>query len=258
MNLLELQQVGFTYPEEKAPLRRQGDLSEIDLTMAAGETAAVLGVPGSGIQTLLRLIAGVDRATSGRVLWRGIPVEGPSAKRGMVFHKSSLYPWLSVAENLEFGLKNRKVRRRERKALVAEYLERFHLTRLATQRVYRIEDYHQLILISFARCLVTEPEIVLIGDEPLNEINDRFRLKLQSMLLQLWREKKPMLLTATSDAEAALTMAARVYILGGRPGRLIKSVEVPFFEQAATKGMEAVRHLPEFREMRQMLIRNII
>jgi ABC-type taurine transport system ATPase subunit len=258
MNLLELQQVGFTYPEEKAPLRRQGDLSEIDLTMAAGETAAVLGVPGSGIQTLLRLIAGVDRATSGRVLWRGIPVEGPSAKRGMVFHKSSLYPWLSVAENLEFGLKNRKVRRRERKALVAEYLERFHLTRLATQRVYRIEDYHQLILISFARCLVTEPEIVLIGDEPLNEINDRFRLKLQSMLLQLWREKKPMLLTATSDAEAALTMAARVYILGGRPGRLIKSVEVPFFEQAAAKGMEAVRHLPEFREMRQMLIRNII
>jgi ABC-type taurine transport system ATPase subunit len=258
MKMLELQQVSFTYPEEKAPLRRRGDLSEIDLTMEAGETAAVLGVPGSGIQTLLRLIAGVDQPTSGRVLWRGVPVEGPSSQRGMVFHQSSLYPWLSVTENVEFGLKNRKMPRRERKARVAEYLERFNLTRLATQRVYRIEDYHQLILISFARCMVTEPEIVLIGDEPLNEINDRFRLKLQSMMLQLWRDKKPMLLTATSDTEAALTMASRVYILGGRPGRLIKDVEVPFFEQTATEGMEAVRHLPAFREMRQQLIRHII
>ncbi|MDJ0781653.1 MAG: ATP-binding cassette domain-containing protein [Desulfosarcinaceae bacterium] len=258
MKMLELQQVSFTYPEEKAPLRRRGDLSEIDLTMAAGDTAAVLGVPGSGIQTLLRLVAGVDHPTSGRVLWRGIPVDGPATQRGMVFHQSSLYPWLSVTENVEFGLKNRKVPRRERKARVAEYLERFHLTRLATQRVYRIEDYHHLILISFARCLVTEPEIVLIGDEPLNEINDRFRLKLQKILLQLWQDKKPMLLTATSDVEAALTMAAQVYILGGRPGRLRTSVAVPFFELAATEGMEAVRHLPAFREMRQTLIRHII
>lgn len=258
MKMLELQQVGFTYPEEKAPLRRRGDLVDIDLSMEAGDSVAVLGVPGSGIQTLLRLISGVDAPTSGTVLWHGIPVEGLSSTRGMVFHQSSLYPWLSVTENVEFGLKNRKIPRKERKALVAEYLERFNLTRLATQRVYRIEDYHQLILISFARCLVTEPEIVLIGDEPLNEINDRFRLKLQGMLLKLWKDKRPMLLTATSDAEAALTMASRIHILGGRPGKLIKDFEVPFFERAATEGMEAVRHLPEFRRMRQTLIRHII
>jgi ABC-type taurine transport system ATPase subunit len=258
MAKLVLENITYTYPEKGSGPQRRGDLAQINLHLDEATATAVVGAAGAGTNTLLNLIAGLIQPTEGRVLWKRQPVTGQSADRGVVFHQSALYPWLSVAENIEFGLKARKMPRRERKMRVAEYLDRFYLTKKATQPVYQVEDHHDLILISFARCLASEPELVLIGDEPLSQINDRFRMRLQKALLKFWSDKQTMLLLVTSDVEEALLMASKIYIMSGRPGRIVKQYESGFYDRVQHEGVEAVRHLPEFRQMRRDVLRHVI
>lgn len=258
MTKLVLEKTTYSYPEKGSGAGRRGDLAETNLHLEAATITAVVGAAGAGTNTLLNLIAGLIQPTEGRVLWKGQPVTDQSADRSVVFHQSALYPWLSVAENIEFGLQNRKMRRRERKMRVAEYLDRFYLTKKANQPVYQVKDHHDLILISFARCLAREPELALIGDEPLSQINDRFRNRLRKALLKFWSDKQTMLMLFTSDVEEALLMASKIFIMSGRPGRIVRQLEADFCNQVRSDGVDAVRHVTEFRQMRRDVLRQVI
>ena len=251
MNRLQLEKVSYEYAEEKVVLRRRGDLADIDLSMEDNNVVAFVGGEGSGKDTLLRLASGMLMPLSGHALWNGKPINGPSRDRGVVFHESALYPWLTVSQNIEFGLKLQGEKRPVRKARVAEYLELLKLTRLATKPLYKVSDHHELVFISFARCLATEPGLILIGDEPLAELNDRFRTRLQNAVLKVWKQKRPMILMATSDVEEAILMAGRIYVLGGRPGRIIRAYENPLTNRVLEEGVEGVRQLKAFRELRR-------
>ncbi len=258
MNRLVFDHVSLRYQDHADSSRLLGDIEDISFAVEGDRVVAVVGKSGSGRDTILRLIAGYIKPDCGRVLWNDLLVDGASPERGVVFHQSALFPWLSVAENIEFGLKLKNMPKTARKQRIAEYLDLLKLTRLASTPMYKVTDYHDMIFVSFARCLVMEPALVLIGDEPLNELNDRFWLRLHKLLEAYWNKTRSMIVLATSNVDDALLMASEIHVLRGRPGRIARSFQSDFNEKAKVDGLESVRASRDFRDACREIVSLII
>lgn len=255
---LELQNVGFAYPRDHTHVRFYGDVEGISFSIGNGQPLAVVGCSGSGKTTLVRLISGFLSPASGEVLWNGRPVTGPSPERGVVFQNNAMFPWLTVAENVEFGLKMQKMPSAQRRKTVAEYLDLLNLGRYAAAALYKITDYNVLLRVSLARCLVCDPQLLILDDEPLGELDDAQRTRLQKLLLNVWEAKKHMMLTVTHDVDEALVLSTEVLIMGGRPGRIVDRYQTSFAPRAVHEGIQQVRRSSEFSEMRQAILRHIV
>ncbi len=255
---LELQNVSFAYPPEHTHVRFFGDVEDITFSLREGQPLSVVGCSGSGKTTLVRLISGFLLPGSGQILWNGRPVANPSPERGVVFQNNAMFPWLTVAENVEFGLKMQKMRSGERRRKVAEYLDLLNLGRYAAASLYKISDYNVLLRVSLARCLVCDPPLLILDDEPLGELDDAQRTQLQKLLLNIWEAKQHMMLTVTHDVDEALILSTEVLIMGGRPGRIIDRYQTSFAPRAAHEGIQQVRRTKEFSEMRQTILRHIV
>ena len=258
MNELEMEGVAFTYQDEHGPAYKYGDVAGINLVMNQGESLVILGQSGCGKSTLLQLAAGFIFPQKGRVLWKGEPVAKPNPDREMVFQRSARYPWLTVTQNVEFGPKMRGVRKAARRGMVVETLESLRLVRYAAVPVYKISDYHLLMRISLARCLVNDPSLLIIDDEPFGELDDVERTRLQEVLLDIWNKKGKMILMATHDVEEALCLSGRLAVVGGRPGRIVREMKLPFAQIAAADGIRAVRRSEEFSRTCQEILGLII
>lgn len=195
--------------------------------MGDGKALSVVGCSGSGKTTLDPLISGFLTPGSGRILWNGRPVTEPSSERGVVFQNNAMFPWLTVAENVEFGLKMQKVRSAQRR-------------------------------VSLARCLVCDPQLLILDDEPLGELDDAQRTRLQKLLLNIWEAKRHSMLTVTHDVDEALILSTEVLIMGGRPGRIIERYQTSFAPRAVHEGIQQVRKTNAFSEMRQAILRHIV
>lgn len=200
-------------------------LGGIDLQVAAGEIVAVVGPSGCGKSTLLRLLAGLDTRYQGEVRVGDLLVCGPNPAVGMVFQEPRLFPWLSVADNVAFGLTDRRSERardlvQETLAIVglAEFADALpkHLSGGMAQRT------------ALARALVTEPQVLLL-DEPFSALDAFTRLRLQDHLLAAWSRYRPTLLLVTHDLDEAAYLADRVVLLSERPSRVqdVRAVLLP-------------------------------
>jgi sulfonate transport system ATP-binding protein len=208
--MLEINRVSKTYPNGVRALEA------LTLTVALGEIVVVVGGSGCGKSTLLRLASGLDAPSEGAVVLDGDVIIAPHEKIGIVFQEPRLLPWLSVANNVGFGLESRP--REERRSRVSAQLDRVGLTDKAAVWPRELSG-GQAQRVALARALVTRPEVLLL-DEPFSALDAFTRVDLQDHLLDLWADQKPTLLVVTHDVDEAIVLADRVIVMRPRPGRL--------------------------------------
>ena len=199
-------------------------LEDISLEIRKGEFAVVVGPSGCGKSTLLNIVAGLERETSGRALINGRRIEGPGADRGMVFQSYTLFPWLSVRKNVEFGLRIKGLPAGERAEIARRYL-----------RLVGLGDFENALPRSLsggmkqrtaiARVLANSPDMLLM-DEPFGALDAQTRLQLQDLLLNIWREEQATIMFITHDIDEAILLADTIHIMSSRPGRIIRSISV--------------------------------
>ncbi|MDP4026468.1 ABC transporter ATP-binding protein [Methylobacterium sp. NEAU 140] len=221
-------------------------LSGIGLSVAPGEIVALIGGSGCGKTTLLRLIAGLDRASAGRVQVDGETIREPHPSVGVVFQEPRLLPWLTVADNVGFGLAD--VGRAERRARVVRALERIGLSEYGRRWPRELSGGQQQ-RVAIARAFVPQPRVLLL-DEPFSALDAFTRRGLHDQLLDLWAESKPTILIVTHDVGEAVTLADRVVVMRPRPGRLDETVAIGLarprdpvsarFEEAVRRVMAAL------------------
>ena len=226
-NRLAVRGLGRTFP----PARRGADpveaLAPVDLDVAANDFITILGPSGCGKSTLLRIVAGLDRPTTGTVLLDGEPVIRAGADRGMVFQSYTLFPWLTVAENIAFGLRERGVPEAERRAIAGRYIAEVGLTGFENHWPRQLSGGMQQRT-AIARALANDPKILLL-DEPFGALDTQTRSLMQELLLGIWERDRKTVLFVTHDIEEAIFLGTRVVVMSARPGRikLDRRIELP-------------------------------
>lgn len=199
-------------------------LADLNLTIGRGEFAAIVGPSGCGKSTALRMFAGLESASDGTVSANGQTIAGPDPQRVMIFQEHALYPWLTVGDNVSFGLELANMPKEERRSRMFEVLAKVNLS--------GFEDYypHQLSggmkqRASIARALVMNPEVLLL-DEPYGALDAITRLTMQNELIKLWQGSDKTMLLITHDIDEAIYLADRVFVMSSRPGRIVKELPV--------------------------------
>ncbi|AZU62756.1 ABC transporter ATP-binding protein [Neobacillus mesonae] len=218
---LEIKEVGKVFKTKKGETTA---LEKTSFSVSEGEFVTILGPSGCGKSTVLRIAAGLEEATSGQVLIDGKPVSGPGPDRGMVFQSYTLYPWLTVKENITFGLKLKGVPQRERDHVARHYLQLIGLEGFEKHYPVQLSGGMKQ-RVAIARALANEPKILLM-DEPFGALDAQTRNIMQEVLLKAWEESKKTILFITHDVEESIFLADSVYVMTARPGRLKKKVPI--------------------------------
>lgn len=240
---LSIEQVSkwFDRPDEQA----LEVLHPIDLDIEAGAFVALIGPSGCGKSTLLNIVAGFEAPTRGSVRVDGERVRGPHISRGMVFQQYALFPWLSVRENIGFGLRNSGVATAERERRVEHYLRLIGLEGFGSARPAALSGGMKQ-RVALARAFATDPDIILM-DEPFGALDALTRGFLQQELLRIWREHRKTVLLVTHSVQEALYLATRVIVFTRRPGRVKLDLRID---------PDQARHIsePGFRELEARIL----
>jgi ABC-type nitrate/sulfonate/bicarbonate transport system ATPase subunit len=200
-------------------------LEDVSFEVADQEFAVLVGTSGCGKSTVLRLVAGLVPPTEGRVLVDGRGVSGPGADRGMVFQAYTLFPWLTVRRNVEFGPRLRGLPAGERGRLAGDYLARVGLR--GFEHVYPKElSGGMMQRVAIARALANDPAVLLM-DEPFGALDAQTRVLMGELLLRVWETAAKTVLFVTHDIEEALFLGDRVLVMTARPGRIREEIRVP-------------------------------
>jgi ABC-type nitrate/sulfonate/bicarbonate transport system ATPase subunit len=200
-------------------------LQPTSLAVADNDFITVLGPSGCGKSTLLRIVAGLDTPTAGRVLLDGAPVSRPGADRGMVFQSYTLFPWLTVKENICFGLRERGTAAARQEEVAAHYIAKVGLGGFEHHYPKMLSGGMQQRT-AIARALANDPKILLL-DEPFGALDNQTRGLMQELLLSVWESERKTVLFVTHDIEEAIFMANRVVVMTARPGRIKADLRVP-------------------------------
>lgn len=222
MSKLELKNVSKVFEKIEEDEKTHA-LKNIDLSIDNNEFVSIVGPSGCGKSTMLRLISGLIRPSQGKILLDNQEIEKPSSKKGMVFQKPTLFPWLTVGENVGFSglLKNEeKIDEKEidlmlEKVGLSEFKNSFpkQLSGGMAQRV------------SLIRTMIARPEVFLL-DEPLGSLDAFTRMNMQDEILNLWQDIKNLMIMVTHDVEEAVYMSSKVIIMEPRPGRVKEIVDI--------------------------------
>jgi NitT/TauT family transport system ATP-binding protein len=217
-------------------------LSGIDLDIAPGEFRVIVGPSGCGKTTLLRVLAGLDRPAAGQV--RTTTTSGAVARKAMVFQGQSVFPWLTVRENVAYGLKLEGAGRRERRQRADELLQIVGLSRFAGAYPHQIsEGMRQRVAI--ARALAIDPNVLLM-DEPFGSLDEQNRFLLQEELVRIWDETGKTVVFITHSLDEALVMGDRIAVMGAGPGHIKALIDVPF---ERPRSLIAIRSDPRYGEL---------
>jgi NitT/TauT family transport system ATP-binding protein/sulfonate transport system ATP-binding protein len=199
-------------------------LQETHLEIADNDFICILGPSGCGKSTLLRIVAGLDHPTTGRVLLDGERVVRAGPERGMVFQSYTLFPWLTVRENVLFGLREKGVPPSEQARIAAHYVERVGLRGFEGHYPKMLSGGMQQRT-ALARALANDPKILLL-DEPFGALDNQTRALMQELLLGIWESDRKTVLFVTHDIDEAIFMANRVAVMTARPGRVKSDVRI--------------------------------
>jgi NitT/TauT family transport system ATP-binding protein len=199
-------------------------LKNINMAIAQGEFICAVGASGSGKSTLLRQIAGLDTPTLGEVRIAGRTVTAPGPDRGMVFQHYTLYPWMTVQDNAEFGLKLQGFPKKARREVASYYLNVVGLSDFAKALPKELSGGMKQ-RVAIARALASEPKILLM-DEPFGALDVHTRESMHEFMLDLWQRTNITIFTITHDVEEAIFLSNRIYALGSRPGTVRKEIPI--------------------------------
>ncbi|MEH6949524.1 ABC transporter ATP-binding protein [Bacillus sp. JJ634] len=196
----------------------------INLKIMRNEFITILGPSGCGKSTLLRMIGGLEEQTEGTIYWQGGEIIGPSANRGMVFQAYSLFPWLNIEENIQYGLKIKGMDSKERKEITNRYIELVGLQGFEHHYPKQLSGGMQQ-RVAIARALANDPEILLL-DEPFGALDNQTRLIMQELLLEIWEKTHKTILFITHDVEEAIFLGSRVITMTSRPGKIKADIPI--------------------------------
>ena len=239
--ILSLEGLSKQYPTKSGPLTV---LEPTSLTMDVTELVSIVGPSGCGKSTLLHIVGGLTAPTGGRVLLDGVEVSEPGAERGMVFQAYTLFPWLTVRQNVQFGPKQRGVRKAEREKTADHFLDAVGL--------HGFRDHYPKQLsggmrqrVAIARALANAPRILLM-DEPFGALDAQTRTVMQELLLNIRRQERTTTLFITHDIDEAVFLSDRIFVMTARPGHLKAEIPIPFGPDRAP----GLRTSPEFFQIR--------
>ena len=227
-------------------------LKDISFTLKKGELLTVLGPSGCGKTTLLNIAAGFLQPTSGKITLGNNEIISPGVERGMVFQQGALFEWLTVAENVNFGLRMKKVDPKETQEKVEEWLDIVGLQGFGNTTTYQLSGGMQQ-RVALARCLINDPELILM-DEPLGALDALTREKMQSLVLKIWKETGKTIILITHSVEEALLLGERVYVMAPRPGRIHKEYQLPFASMGLDGDLREIKNNKEFVTKREEIL----
>ncbi len=219
--ILSVEHVGRTFRKTDGSLFTA--LEDVSLDVRPGELISIIGPSGCGKTTLLRLIAGLDTPEKGTLSFDGEPVQGPDPRRGYVFQQGSLFPWLTVEQNVAFPLKARGLYA-SRRDDVKSYLAQVGLTGFEKAYPHQISG-GMAQRVAIARALAGRPDVLLL-DEPMGALDSFTRADLQDRLLDLWEQFRTTMILVTHDVDEAIYLGNRVVIMTPRPGRIKEIVDI--------------------------------
>ena len=239
----------FTNPQTGAIVNA---LKDINFTLKKGELLSVLGPSGCGKTTLLNIIAGFLKATDGAANLGDNVIDAPGVERGMVFQQGALFEWLPVSRNVDFGLRMMNTDPAESAKLVEKWLDIVGLQGFGDTPTYELSGGMQQ-RVALARCLVNDPDVILM-DEPLGALDALTREKMQSLVLELWKETGKTIMIITHSVEEALLLGERLFVMAPRPGRVHKEYRLPFAERSLAESLREIRQDPKFSEVREEIL----
>ena len=223
-------------------------ISDVSLTIGQSEFVMIVGPSGCGKTTLINIIGGLETASAGRVLLDGRQVSGPGADRGMVFQGYSLFPWLTVQKNVEFGLKMKNLPAAERREIAARYIDLVGLTGFEKALPKQLSGGMKQ-RVAIARTLANEPEILLM-DEPFGALDAQTRVVMQELLADISRRTNTTILFITHDIDEAVLLGDRIYVMSRRPGRIRETLTVDLPEPRSHHSLV----LPEFQQIKSHIM----
>jgi len=238
----------FSSPDEEGELEV---LDKVSLKVAEGEFVGIVGPSGCGKTTLLNIVAGFQSIQEGSVVHNGLPISKPSPERAVVFQSAVLFPWLSVYDNVAYGLKRAKVSKKMIKSTVREHLQMVGMAGFENYTPGQLSGGMQQ-RVAFARALALKPRMLLL-DEPFASLDAQTRVIMQELLQDIHREYQTTTLLVTHDVEEALFLADKIYVLSKRPARVIEEFDVPF---ARPRGL-TLRGEAGFAELKAALLKKI-
>lgn len=226
-------------------------LKDINMEIDRGEFICVVGASGSGKSTLLRQIAGLDMPTAGEVRLDGVQVTGPGPDRGMVFQHYTLYPWMNVQNNVEFGLKLQGISKKERREKASYYLNVVGLTKFSKALPKELSGGMKQ-RVAIARALTSEPKVLLM-DEPFGALDIHTKESMHEFMLGLWERTNLTVFMITHDVEEAVFLSNRIYALSAHPGTVKQEIQINLPERTHHVKRNTVFH--DYRDELMNLLR---
>ncbi|MGB0468007.1 MAG: taurine ABC transporter ATP-binding protein [Pontibacterium sp.] len=227
-------------------------LENVSFSLKQGELLSVLGPSGCGKSTLLNIIAGFLAPTHGTIELASTEIHGPGSDRGMVFQQGALFEWLTVAENIGFGLTMKGRPKDEINQTVNHLLETVGLHDFGHKAIYELSGGMQQ-RVALARCLANDPDVILM-DEPLGALDALTREKMQSLVLKLWKETGKTIILITHSVEEALFLGEKLFVMAPRPGRIKKQYSLPFADAGLTENPREIKASPDFIAKREEIL----
>ena len=248
MNILDVSQVSKTFPGINGGTLA---LQATDLTVVENDFITILGPSGCGKSTLLRMVAGLDTPTTGRITLDGKTVSGPGPDRGMVFQSYTLFPWLTVLQNVCFGLREKGLPLAEQQVIARQFLAKVGLKDFGNHFPKQLSGGMQQRT-ALARALANNPRILLM-DEPFGALDHQTRELMQELLAGIWEAERKTVLFVTHDIDEAIFMGSRVVVMSARPGRIKCDLTVPIEHPRHY----SVKTTPVFSELKARLTEEI-
>ena len=227
-------------------------LKDINLEINKGEFICVLGPSGCGKSSLLKTIAGYVKPSSGTVKMQGEIIEGPDWHRGVVFQSPTLYPWMSVKDNVEFGPKMRNLPNDEIKNIRKYFLEEVNLSGLENKATFELSGGMKQ-RVALARVLANYPQVILM-DEPFGALDALTRDNMQNLIRDIWEENNSTIFFITHDVDEALSLATRIVIMSTCPGQIIKEFNVDFTHKIFKEKSKDAMYTDQYFEIKHEIL----
>ncbi|MFT8317644.1 MAG: ABC transporter ATP-binding protein [Sporolactobacillus sp.] len=223
-------------------------IDDVSLHVDPHEFVSIVGPSGCGKSTILKILAGLDELTEGQATIFGKDITGPGADRGMVFQGYTLFPWLSIRKNIEFGLRLKKMSAKQKREISNYFLKMVDLEKFANAYPKELSGGMKQ-RVAIARALANNPKVLLM-DEPFGALDAQTRSDMQLLLLEIWKREKTTIVFITHDIEEAIFLSQRIYVMHSHPGRIAEEINA---DLGLYDGNELVKPT-EFLEMKDHIV----